>query len=328
MRVIDVHAHYAPYVMLRKVADGGDWFGAKLASDANGLKTLEVRGRAGMSDARFTLDPAGRVAEMDRIGTDVQVISTMPVLFNYDIPTADGVASSRELNDDIASTVRQFPSRFRGLGSIPMQDVDSAVRELERCMEIGLLGVSLATNVNGQLWDSAELEPVLAAAERLGSLLFFHANRGFMAPHLPRYHLENTIGHPVEDTIAAAALILGGAMERHPGLRVVIAHGGGNLCYGIARMDRGWEIKPKAQVIPKKPSEYLRSLYYDTITWGESQLRFLIDQVGADRVVVGSDYPTKMGPDSPGGWIESLGLLTDEEKNLITHGNLERLLGI
>lgn len=328
MRVIDVHAHYAPYVMLRTAAAGGNWFGAEIARDEAGKETLTVRGQTGMSDARFMLQPEDRIADMDRIGTDVQVLSTMPVLYNYDLSPADGLESSRQLNDDVAETVRGNPERFRGLGSVPMQDVSLAIPELARAMDIGLLGVSVATNVNGTLWDDASFEPFFAEAERLGALLFFHANRGFAAPHLPRYHLENTIGHPVEDTVAAAALIMGGVLERHPDLKVVIAHGGGNLCFGIARIDRGWESKPKKQVIPRKPSTYLRNLYYDSITWGEPQLRFLIDQVGADRVVIGSDWPTLMGPDSPGGWVTSLGALTDDEKELITHGNLERLLAI
>jgi len=195
-------------------------------------------------------------------------------------------------------------------------------------MEMGLTGVSLATNVNGAQWDEPQFAPLFAEAERLGALLFFHANRGAVAPHLPRYHLENTIGHPVEDHMAAAALIMSGILERHPDLRVVIAHGGGNLCFGIARMDNGWKIKPKQQAIPKPPSAYLRSMYYDTITWGEAQLRFLIDQVGADRVVIGSDYPTAMGPDSPRDWVGEMGSITDDERELIYHGNLERWLGI
>lgn len=328
MRVIDVHAHYAPRAMLKALTSGDEWYGATFQVADSGKKTLRVRGRSGMSEPKFTDTPEERVRDMDRIGTDLQVVSTMPVLYNYDIPAEHGLASSRELNDDIADTVGQFPERFRGLGSLPMQDVGLALPELERCMQIGLIGVSLATNVNGRLWDEPEFEPLFAEAERLGSLLFLHANRGAVAPHLPRYHLENTIGHPVEDATAAASLILGGVLDRHPGLKVVIAHGGGNLCFGIARMDRGWEIKPNVQRITRRPSEYLRSMYYDTITWGERQLRFLIDQVGADRVVVGSDYPTKMGPASPREWIEAMRSITAKEKELILHGNLERLLGL
>jgi aminocarboxymuconate-semialdehyde decarboxylase len=328
MRTIDTHAHYAPWVMLKRLKGGENWYGAEIVSHEDGRETLAVRGQEGMSDMRFQFTPAQRVEDMDRIGTDMQVISTMPVLYNYDIDAQDALASSRELNDDILETVTAFPERFRGLGSLPMQDVSLAVPELARCMEIGLTGVSLATNVNGAQWDEDQFEPLFAEAERLGALLFFHANRGAVAPHVPRYHLQNTIGHPVEDHMAAAALIMGGVVERHLDLKVVIAHGGGNLCFGISRMDRGWEIKPKAQVIPNKPSSYLRSLYYDCITWGEPQLRFLIDQVGADRVVVGSDYPTKMGPDSPKEWLVGMDSITDAEREQILHGNLERLLGL
>jgi aminocarboxymuconate-semialdehyde decarboxylase len=328
MRVIDAHAHYAPWVMLKKLKHGESWFGAEVVVEDDGRETLRVRGRAGMSDARFQLTPEERVADMDRIGTDVQVLSPMPVLFNYDIDPDAGLAANQQLNDDILETVKAFPDRFRGLGSLPMQDVSLAVPELARCMEMGLTGVSLATNVNGAQWDEPQFAALFAEAERLGALLFFHANRGAVAPHLPRYHLENTIGHPVEDHMAAAALIMSGILERHPDLRVVIAHGGGNLCFGIARMDNGWKIKPKQQAIPKPPSAYLRSMYYDTITWGEAQLRFLIDQVGADRVVIGSDYPTAMGPESPRDWVGAMDSISDDERELIYHGNLERWLGL
>jgi len=327
-RIIDVHAHYAPWVMLNRIRNGESWFGAEMFVEADGRQTVRIRGREGMTDPRFGLTPSERVADMDRIGTDVQVLSPMPVLFNYDIGADEALQSSRQLNDDIRETVEAFPDRFRGLGSLPMQDVTLAMPELSRCMEIGLTGVSVATNVNGAQWDEPQFAPLFAEAERLGAVLFFHANRGAVDPHLPRYHLGNTIGHPVEDHMAGAALIMSGILERHPKLKVVIAHGGGNLCFGIARMDNGWAITPRKQVIPKPPSAYLRNMYYDTITWGEPQLRFLIDQVGADRVVIGSDYPTAMGPESPRDWVGAMDSISDDERELIYHGNLERWLGL
>lgn len=329
MRTIDVHAHYAPRVMFERIAQRGEWFGARFEDEPDGRQQLRVRGRKGVNDPRFQWTLEDRVRDMDRIGTDFQVLSTAPVLYNYDIDAESGLASSRELNDDVARAVAEVPSRFAGMGSLPMQDVAMAVEELRRCRSIGLVGVSLATNVNGRHWDEPEFEPLFAAAEETGSLLFYHANRGVLGPTLPRYHLENTIGHPVEDSIAAASLILGGVLERHPDLKVVIAHGAGNLCFGIARIDRGWSVQPPADPkISRLPSSYLRGLHYDCLTWGEPQLRFLVDQVGADRVVLGSDWPADMGPDSPGAWVGEMESITDDEKELIFHTNLERLLGI
>lgn len=329
MRVIDAHAHYAPRVMFESLAEGKPWYGAAYETGPDGRERLLVRGRQGVNDPRFLWTAEERVRDMDRIGTDLQIISTAPIFYNYDIDADEGLNAARELNDDIARTVALFPDRFRGLGSVPMQDIEMAVRELHRCMDIGLIGLSLATNVNGQHWDEPDFEPLFEAAEQTGALLFYHANRGVVGPYLPRFHLENTIGHPVEDSIAAASLIMGGVMERHPGLKVLIAHGGGNLCYGISRIDRGWEVQKSARVkIDKPPSSYLRSLYYDCITWGEPQLRFLIDQVGADRVVVGSDWPANMGPDSPAEWVGGMASIAANEKELIFHENLERLLGL
>lgn len=329
MRTIDVHAHYAPRVMFEAIERRGDWYGARLEAEADGSEQLRVRGRKGVNDERFRWSLEDRVRDMDRIGTDVQILSTAPVLYNYDIDADSTLASSQELNDDIASAVQSFPTRFGGLGSLPMQDVKRAAEELRRCMHIGLLGVSVATNVNGRHWDGAEFEPIFSAAEETGALLFFHANRGVVGPYLTRYHLGNTIGHPVEDSIAGAALILGGALERHPDLKVVIAHGGGNLCFGIARIDRGWAVQPPpSPAISRMPSAYLRQMHYDSITWGEPQLRFLIDQVGSDRVVLGSDWPADMGPDSPASWVKGMSSISDAERELIFHTNLERLLQI
>ena len=315
--------------MFEAIERRGDWYGAGFQTERDGQQQLRVRGRKGVNDERFRWSLEDRVQDMDRIGTDVQILSTAPVLYNYDIDAESGVASSRELNDDVAAAVRAHPTRFAGLGSLPMQDVRRAADELRRCMDIGLLGVSLATNVNGRHWDEPEYAPVFAAAEATGALLFFHANRGVVGPYLKRYHLGNTIGHPVEDSIAAASLILGGAFERHPDLKVVIAHGGGNLCFGIARIDQGWAAQPPSDpAISRPPSEYLRHMHYDCITWGEPQLRFLVDQVGADRVVLGSDWPADMGPDSPAQWVTAMGSITDAERELIFHANLERLLGV
>ncbi len=329
MRTIDVHAHYAPRVMFDRIARDGEWFGARFEPEPDGRLQLRVRGRQGVNDERFQWTLEDRVRDMDRIGTDVQILSTAPVLYNHDIDADSGLAASRELNDDVAAAVAEFPSRFGGMGSLPMQNVPAAAEELRRCMAIGLLGVSLPTNVNGRHWDEPDFEPLFASAEETGALLFFHANRGVLGSYLPRYHLGNTIGHPVEDAIAGASLIIGGAFERHPDLKVVIAHGGGNLCFGIARIDQGWAAQPPADPrIPRPPSAYLRSMYYDSITWGEPQLRFLIDQVGADRVVLGSDWPADMGPDSPAAWVGGMSRIADTERELIYHENLERLLGI
>jgi aminocarboxymuconate-semialdehyde decarboxylase len=236
------------------------------------------------------------------------------------------------VNDEIASMMRHWPERFSGLATVPMQDVKAAVTELERAVSVlGLKGAMVDTQVNGLAWDEPSFAPLFKAAEELGAAIFFHPSSArvsrWQGPR--RYHLSNTIGNTVEDTVVFAALIFGGVLDRHPNLKAVMAHGGGNTCFGIGRMDRGWQVRPEARIyIQQPPSRYLRRLYYDCITWSEAALRFLIDTVGADRVVLGSDWPWDMGVESPGQWLNSMDSITLEEKELIFHRNVERLLGI
>lgn len=330
-RSIDLHAHLFPRCLWRAIEERGEWHGIRYESAAGGPGRLVVRGRP-MGDLgpkmRFT--PEERLRHMDAIGTDVHVVSGSPGLFGYDLETDQAAAAARELNDEIAGMARSSPQRFAGLANLPLPDVKASVAELERAVgSLGLKGAMVDTQVRGRNWDEPEWEPLFAAAEQLGALLFFHPARALVEQRINRYHLANTIGNPLEDTLTGAALIFGGVLERHPNLKAAIAHGGGGICYGIGRMDRGWEVRPEARVhIQQPPSRYLRRLYYDCITWSEAALRFLIDTVGADRVVLGSDFPYDMGPESPVHWLEAMERITPEEKELILGQNLERLLGL
>jgi aminocarboxymuconate-semialdehyde decarboxylase len=176
-------------------------------------------------------------------------------------------------------------------------------------MEIGLSGASLATNVNGRQWDEPDFEPLFAAAESLGALLFFHANRGSVAPHLPRYHLENTIGHPVEDTIAAASLIFGGVLERHPDLKILAVHGGGFLPAYSGRIDHAWGARSDVRgSLPNPPTSYLKRIYFDTVVFTPHQLDNLVRVFGVDRIIMGTDYPYDMAEYDPIEHVASAGL--------------------
>ncbi|MGH7348559.1 MAG: amidohydrolase family protein, partial [Candidatus Rokuibacteriota bacterium] len=188
----------------------------------------------------------------------------------------------------------------------------------------------LDTIVNGENWDAARFRPLFKAAEAMGAVLFYHPQpqHNFMRERTARYGLFNSLGVILEDAIVVAILILGGVMEAYPDLKVCIAHGGGPACYAMGRLDRGWQGNPDArQSIPQPPSSYQKRLYYDTVVGSEAALRFLIDEVGIERVVLGSDWPFVPWHPSPVTWVESLQTLTPDEKERILWRNLETLLG-
>lgn len=330
MRSIDIHAHYAPECVYRAIERGDDWHGMSLERDAIGRKFM-VRGDARQPrKPRASWDPVQHIQDMDSIGVDVHVLSVQTYLYNYHLPTEVCVATSRDINDDISQTAKAFPTRFAGLATLPMQDVPSAIKELERAVgDLGLKGAMIADHVNGRTYDDPRFLPFFQAAESAGALLFFHQQGGssIVKQRNPRYHLGNTIGNPLDRTISFASLVFGGVMDACPDLKVCLAHAGGFVCHGIGRMDRGWEVMPEAQTVLKEPpSRYLRRFFYDCLTHSEASLRYLVDTVGADRVVLGTDWPADMMLDWPVAWILEMNSLTDEEKELILWRNLEALL--
>jgi aminocarboxymuconate-semialdehyde decarboxylase len=268
---------------------------------------------------------------MDAQGTDVQVVSIHTPFFGYHLDAAQGRALAREVNEEIAGMTREWPTRFAGFATLPMQDVKSAIDELEHGVtRLGLKGAELDTNVNGEQWDDPKFLPFFKAAEQMRAVLFYHPQpqNNFLFQRIPRHGLSNSLGVILDDAIVTATLICGGILEACPDLRVCIAHGGGPACFAMGRLDRGWDRLPENRRTPKPPSAYQRKLYYDTVTGSEEALRFLLDRVGADRVVLGSDWPFVAFKPSPGGWVQGLKSLTDEEKEKILWRNLETLLGL
>jgi aminocarboxymuconate-semialdehyde decarboxylase len=259
------------------------------------------------------------------------VLSPYSGFYNYELDTAVAVATSKGSNDEIGQMSKSWPDRFAGLATLPMQDVKTAIAELERVMiHLGFKGAMINDHVNGRTLDEPEFLPFWKAAEQLGALILFHqAGETIVASRMKRYHLPNTIGNLADRTVTFASLVFGGVMDACPNLKICLAHGGGYTCYGIGRMDRGWQVRSEARVqISQPPSAYLRRFYYDCIVYTESALRYLIDTVGVDRVVFGTDWPYDMVFDWPVSWILSLESLTQDEKEAILWKNLERLLGL
>ena len=227
---------------------------------------------------------------------------------------------------------RRWPQRFAGMATLPVQDVRLAIAELDRAVnQLGLKGAELDTVVNGRNWDEPEFLPLFQAAESMGAVLFYHPQPqdNILTNQISRYGIPNSIGVTLEDTLVVGTLIFGGILDKCPNLKVCIAHGGGPACFGMGRLDRGWQVRSEARInINHPPSYYQSQLYYDTVVMSEPALRFLINTVGIDRVVLGSDYPFVGWDPSPGGWVQSLESLTQEEKDKILWKNLEALLGL
>jgi aminocarboxymuconate-semialdehyde decarboxylase len=236
------------------------------------------------------------------------------------------------VNDGIAGIVAKWPDRFVGIGTVPLQDADLAVKELDRAVKaLGLRGVEINTHVNGRnLTDPAlGLEKFFARVQELGVVLFIHPNGFTDAQRLTDHYFNNVIGNPMETTIAVSHLIFDGVMQRNPKLKVVLAHGGGYLAHYWARMDHAHRARPDCRrVIKRPPSSYLSKFFFDTITFDPDMLRHLVDKYGADHVLLGTDYPYDMGEEDPVGLIESVKRLPRAEKDLIMGGNAAKLLKI
>jgi aminocarboxymuconate-semialdehyde decarboxylase len=331
MRSIDVHAHLTPQCFWQATEKGGDWHTLKREKDERGQENAVSGGRRQVLPPRARWTPEERLGDMDSLGVDVHVVSPYVGFYNYHLDAKIALATSRATNDEISSMTKTWPKRFAGLGTLPMQDVRAAITELERCMtQIGLKGVEINDHVNGRTLEEPEFRPFWKAAEQLGALVFFHqGGETLVSPRTKRYHLPNTVGNLVDRAVTFATLVSGGVMDECPNLKIVLGHGGGYTCYGIGRMDRGWQVRTEARAnIQQPPSAYLRRFYYDCIVYTESALRFLIDTVGADRVVFGTDWPYDMALDWPVSWILAMESLTQEEKEAILWRNLERLLGL
>ena len=320
MKSIDIHAHISPEGYIRALEAGEDWYG--ITAFANDFH---------LSVPRTMWTPEQRLTDMDSLGVDVHVLSTNAVFYCYDRDAATVAAMDRECNDYVAQLTQDHPDRFAGLANLPMQDVGAAAAELERAMtQLGLKGAMIDDQVNGKTYDDPEFYPLWEVAEQTGAVILIHqALETVVTARLNRYHLPNSIGNLADRAITFASFVFGGVMDKYPNLRICLCHGGGYTCFGAGRMDRGWQVRSEARAnIAQPPSTYLNRFYYDCLTHSEPALRMLIDSVGIDKVLFGTDWPFDMCTDWPVAWVLGLESLTQGEKEAILGKNLENLLGI
>ncbi len=297
-RTVDCHTHILGEEAMRRLA-------------GESPKVAPIMTRRGDPACRLTIDGAvvqdpfprelwdteQRLRDMDAHGVDVQLLAPTVFTFFYQHEPALGFACAVLQNDEIAAEIKRHPGRFLGLAGVPLQAPELAAGELARAMtELGLRGAMIGSHVNGRNLDDRALEPFWAAADALGAFIFVHPHGGAGAERLGSYYLKNLVGLPFETTIAGASLVFGGVLERHPGLKVCLSHGGGFLPYQAGRFRHGFDVRPEAKIkLKHPPEESIGRLYYDTILHSKPTLEFLVSSAGAAHVLLGSDYPFDMG---------------------------------
>jgi len=325
-RAIDIHAHYFPEVYLRAIETQGERFGITLdRSDALG-PAIKIGTMLGGHLRREFYDLEARLKEMNRAGVDVHALSlTFPMVYWADAEL--GTRLARAVNDAMSEAHRAHPERFVALATLPMQEPKRAVEELDRSARLpGIRGVYLGTNVNGRELDDPTFFPVWERIDDLELPVFLHPLNVIGAQRLGPYYLANLLGNPYDTGVAAARLIFGGVLDRFPKLSVCLPHAGGTLPYLIGRLDRGQKVRRELKHMKRKPSAYLRRFTYDTISHAPEPLRYLIDLVGADRVMIGSDYCFDLGYERPVQVVTSLPRLSRADQAKILGGNAEKLL--
>ena len=328
---VDIHCHYlnaevagqvAPYKPIER--EPSHIYANDLTREVN-VKQMKERGE-------MLTSIEVRLKDMDKMGIDIQAVSPAPFQYYYWAEPSLGRDLARQVNDRIADIAAKWPDRFVGIGTVPLQDADMAVAELERMVKtLGMRGVEINTNVNGlDLTDpKLNLEKFFRKAQELDIVILIHPMGFTEGRRLFDHYFNNVIGNPMDTTIAASHLIFDGVMKRNPKLKVVLAHGGGYLAHYPGRMDHAHGARKDCRVVIKeKPTSFLKRMYFDTITFDSSMLRFLVDYYGADHVLLGTDYPYDMADFDPVGSVNAAPKLAKAEKELIMGANAARLLKI
>lgn len=330
MLKIDVHTHILP----KNIPNWKDKFGYGGFISLDHYKPRCARmvrddGKRFRDVDENCWSPEKRIEECDAAGVDVQVLSTVPVMFSYWAKPANGTEVARFLNDGIAEVVAEFPLRFVGLGTVPLQDASRAIKELERCKQIGLVGVQIGTNVNQLNLSEPQFFDFFAACEKLGMAVFVHPWEMMGEKDMQKYWLPWLVGMPAETSRAVCSLIFSGVLERLPDLRICFAHGGGSFPATIGRIEHGFNVRPDLCAVDNRhnPRKYLNQIYFDSLVHDKAALDYLINLAGAEKVALGTDYPFPLGELEPGRLIES-GSYDDETKAKLLHGAALDWLGI
>lgn len=327
---IDVHTHIVPERFPAYPGSGRDVPWPSMRDAGCGHAHVVIAGKNYRTVTHTCWDVAARTREMDEMRIACQALSPMPELLSYWLPLADATVMCRYLNETIASMIDGAPQRFFGLGAVPLQDLDAAIAELEFVRrDVKLAGVEVASHVNGVSIGDPRFEPFFAAAESLGAAVFVHALRPAGKDRLVGpAPLEQVVAFPGDIALAGASMITGGTLERHPRLRIALSHGGGALALVLPRLEHGWKCFPAIKdSMPHPPGSYARRFYVDTLTYSPRTLQLVVETFGADRVMIGTDYPFAIRDPDPHATVDALALDAATAAAL-REGNARAFLGL
>ena len=328
---IDVHTHILPE----------NWPDLNAKYNERGFVTIEhhkpccakmmIDGKLFREIQDNSWDPDVRIGELKNTGVDMQVLSTVPVMFNYWAKPKQTYDFARYLNDHIAQVVNSYPDRFIGLATLPMQDTKLAIKELDRCMkELNLAGIEVGTHIHGKNLDDENIFEIFRACEETGAAVFIHPWDMLGKDRMDKYWLPWLVGMPAETSLAICSMIFGGVFEKLKNLRVCFAHGGGSFPFTLGRIEHGFNVRPDLVATKNKinPREYLGRFYLDSLVHDELALDYLVSLIGEDHVVMGSDYPFPLGEHEPGKLIESMAEMNNVVKEKLLWKNAVEFLGI
>jgi aminocarboxymuconate-semialdehyde decarboxylase len=326
---IDIHTHIVPENFPPYAGKGKNVPWPSMAEAHACHKHVMISGKQYRTVSDGCWSVPRRIQEMSAMRVNRQALSPMPELLSYWLPLDDAKVLIRYLNEQIAEMIALAPERFVGLGAVPLQDVEAAVRELEFVVKnLKFSGVELASHVNGVSIGDARFEPFFAAAERLGAAIFVHALRPAGQERIVGAFPEQAVCFPGDVALACASMITGGIATRHPGLRIAFSHGGGTMSILMPRLVHAWNVFPKAkESLPESPATIARRFYYDELVFEPKAVRFLVETFGKTQILVGTDYPFGLGDTTPMKTLENaaldVGTLT-----AITSSNAKRFLGL
>lgn len=326
--IIDVHTHYVPVAYLDYVRSHGASIGRELITVSSGETAIKDYARAFPLERGF-YDEELKISHMVRQGVDRQVVSVPPFMFHYEQSPETGERMARLFNDEAVALSKRHPNRFVAMATLPLQDPQRGVAELERASKLGIRAVEIGASIHERELDDPALEVFWSAAEALGVLVFIHPMRPPGRERMLPYHLFNLIGFLTETTLAAARLIFSGLLDRFPRLKICLAHTGGMLLWIAGRFDQAYKtIEACRKNIHRNPSDYLSSFYYDSITYEPSALAYAANLVGGPRIMLGTDYPFAIADSAPVAHINGAPGLTAAERSAMLGGTAAEIFGI
>jgi len=327
--IIDIHTHHLPQEFIEDMRNGQIDFGAKIVQNSNGNEIIKHTSNLAYPLLKSYFDQESRFLDMDKRSIDIEVISIFPGFFGYNLEVGRAKWASRTANESIAKMVHAS-KRFLGFGTLPLQSIQDSLDELKYLIDnLGLNGIEIGTHVKEMgIWDPY-MFPVYELANDIGLVIFVHPNMGVHLQALKQYYLGNIIGHPLATTIAINHLICGGVIEHYPDIKWVFSHAGGFFPYQWGRLEHGYKVRPEVQKnIKLPPNKYLDKIYCDTISHYSPALNYIVDILGSNNLLLGSDYPFDMADFDPVNTVNQVAGLDAEVKRKILGLNARNLFGI